>query len=143
MRPFDTFLRWSPAFDNLQYLFSLTKRCDNDISKITLSPFLAYLTNITGSNISIYSTYILFLTKLQKRQTMKKGFALIKKWYHTNFLDMIRVFYRYLFSWNGLIINKKNVVWDFHIFFLLTDSTSFYLSIYTKAIICAILAGIQ
>jgi len=28
-----------------------------------------------------------------KRQTLRNGFALIEKWYHTKFLDMIRLFY--------------------------------------------------
>jgi hypothetical protein len=37
-----------------------------------------YLAIITGLNISISSTYILFLTKLQKRQTLINGFALSK-----------------------------------------------------------------
>jgi hypothetical protein len=32
----------------------------------------------TGSSISISSTYILFLTKLQKRQTPEKGSALFE-----------------------------------------------------------------
>jgi hypothetical protein len=32
----------------------------------------------TGSNISILITYILFLTKLQKRQIPQKEFALLK-----------------------------------------------------------------
>jgi len=32
----------------------------------------------TGSTTSIYSTYILFLTKLQKRQIPGKGFALFE-----------------------------------------------------------------
>jgi hypothetical protein len=38
----------------------------------------------TGSNISTSSTYILFLTKMQKRQTPEKGFALFEKRYHKN-----------------------------------------------------------
>jgi len=38
-----------------------------------------YLTIITGSSTSISSTYILFSTKMQKRQTLLKGFALIEK----------------------------------------------------------------
>jgi hypothetical protein len=33
---------------------------------------------ITGSSISISSTYIVFVTKMQKRQTPEKGFALFK-----------------------------------------------------------------
>ena len=37
-----------------------------------------YLAKTSGSSISIYSTYILFLTKLQKRQTLSNGFALFK-----------------------------------------------------------------
>jgi hypothetical protein len=32
----------------------------------------------TGSNISILITYIVFLTEMQKRQTLEKGFALFK-----------------------------------------------------------------
>jgi len=40
-----------------------------------------YLAIITGSSISILITYIVFVTKLQKRQTLEKGFAL-KKRYH-------------------------------------------------------------
>ena len=37
-----------------------------------------YLAKTTGSNISILITYILFLTKMQKRQTLEKGFALLE-----------------------------------------------------------------
>jgi len=37
-----------------------------------------YLAKTTGSSISTSSTYILFLTKLQKEQTHEKGFALIE-----------------------------------------------------------------
>ena len=37
-----------------------------------------YLTINTGSSTSHFSTYILFLTKLQKRQIPEKGFALLK-----------------------------------------------------------------
>ena len=48
--------------------------------------------------------------KSEKGKPRKKDLPLLKKRYHTEFLEMIRVFYRYLFSWNGLIINKKNVV---------------------------------
>jgi hypothetical protein len=44
-----------------------------------------FLASTTGSSISISSTYILFLTEMQKRQTPGKGFALIKKRYHNNF----------------------------------------------------------
>jgi len=39
---------------------------------------LEYLAINTGSNISILITYIVFVTKLQKRQTLEKGFALFK-----------------------------------------------------------------
>jgi len=39
---------------------------------------LEYLTINTGSNISILITYIVFVTKLQKRQTLKNGSALLK-----------------------------------------------------------------
>jgi len=37
-----------------------------------------YLAKSTSSTISISSTYIVFLTKLQKRQIPEKGFALLK-----------------------------------------------------------------
>ena len=49
-----------------------------------------YLAISTSSSISISITYILFLTKLQKRQNLQKGFALIEKRYHrfwTGFWD--------------------------------------------------------
>jgi hypothetical protein len=36
----------------------------------------------TGSNISILITYIVFLTKMQKRQIPEKRFTLIGKRYH-------------------------------------------------------------
>jgi hypothetical protein len=36
-----------------------------------------FLASTTGSSISASITYIVFLTKLQKRQTLEKGFALI------------------------------------------------------------------
>ena len=38
-----------------------------------------FLAIITGSRTSISITYILFLTEMQKRQTLQKRFALIKK----------------------------------------------------------------
>jgi len=41
-----------------------------------------YLAKITGPSTSISITYIVFLTKLQKRQTQRNGFALIEKRYH-------------------------------------------------------------
>ena len=44
-----------------------------------------YLAKTTGQSTSISSTYILFLTKLQKRQTTQNGFALIEKRYHNVF----------------------------------------------------------
>jgi len=37
-----------------------------------------FLAKTTGQSISHSSTYILFLTKLQKRQIPEKGFALIE-----------------------------------------------------------------
>jgi hypothetical protein len=37
-----------------------------------------FLTSTTGSNISILITYIVFVTKLQKRQIPEKGFALFE-----------------------------------------------------------------
>jgi hypothetical protein len=37
-----------------------------------------YLAKTTGSSISTSITYILFLTKMQKKQTTQKGFALFK-----------------------------------------------------------------
>jgi hypothetical protein len=37
-----------------------------------------YLAINTGSSISILITYIVFVTKLQKRQTPEKGFALFE-----------------------------------------------------------------
>jgi len=43
---------------------------------------LCFLTIITGSSISTSSTYIVFVTKMQKRQTQRNKFALIKKRYH-------------------------------------------------------------
>ena len=49
------------------------------ISQELLPPsFLTSLAIITGSGISIFSTYIVFVTKMQKRQTPEKGFASIK-----------------------------------------------------------------
>jgi hypothetical protein len=45
---------------------------------------LCYLAIITGSSISISSTYIVFVTKLQKRQTLEKGSALFKNDITTN-----------------------------------------------------------
>jgi len=37
-----------------------------------------FLAKTTGSSISTSITYILFLTEMQKRQTLLKGFALFK-----------------------------------------------------------------
>jgi hypothetical protein len=45
-----------------------------------------FLASTTGSNISILITYIVFVTKMQKRQTLQNGFAFIGKRYHNNFL---------------------------------------------------------
>jgi hypothetical protein len=41
-----------------------------------------YLTIITGSSTSISSIYIVFVTKMQKRQIPLEEFALIEKRYH-------------------------------------------------------------
>jgi hypothetical protein len=41
-----------------------------------------YLASTTGSSTSIPSTYIVFLTKMQKKQIPEKGFAPIEKRYH-------------------------------------------------------------
>jgi hypothetical protein len=43
-----------------------------------------YLAILTGSSLSTSSTYILFLTKMQKRQTLEKEFALFKNDITTN-----------------------------------------------------------
>jgi hypothetical protein len=43
-----------------------------------------YLAKIKGSSISIPITYIVFLTKMQKRQTLEKEFALFKNDITTN-----------------------------------------------------------
>ena len=45
-----------------------------------------YLAINTGSSFSILITYIVFVTKMQKRQPPEKGFTLIEKRYHNNFL---------------------------------------------------------
>jgi hypothetical protein len=37
-----------------------------------------YLASTTGPSISISITYIVFVTEMQKRQTLEKGFTLIK-----------------------------------------------------------------
>jgi hypothetical protein len=39
---------------------------------------LCFLAINTGSSISTSSTYIVFLTKMQKRKTLDNGFALFK-----------------------------------------------------------------
>jgi len=43
---------------------------------------LCLLAITKGQSISIPSTYIVFVTKMQKRQTRWNGFALIGKRYH-------------------------------------------------------------
>jgi len=43
-----------------------------------MSSNFRYLAILTGSNISILITYIVFVTKMQKRQIPEKGFALFK-----------------------------------------------------------------
>jgi len=48
-------------------------------------PKLCFLAISTTWNRVSFSTYILFLTELQKKQTLKKRFALFKKRYHNNF----------------------------------------------------------
>ena len=45
---------------------------------------LCFLAKTTGLSTSIPSTYILFLTKMQKRQTLEKKFALFKNDITTN-----------------------------------------------------------
>jgi hypothetical protein len=45
-----------------------------------------YLAKTAGSSILISSTYIVFFTKMQKRQTPEKGFALIEKTISHDFL---------------------------------------------------------
>jgi len=52
-------------------------------------PFLTYLAINTGSSTSISNTYILFLTKLQKKYIPEKGFAPIEKRYYKNFEALI------------------------------------------------------
>jgi hypothetical protein len=54
---------------------------------------LCYLAKNAGSSISIFITYIVFLTKMQKRQTLLKAFALMKTISQQFFIDMILVFY--------------------------------------------------
>jgi hypothetical protein len=46
--------------------------------KIYLAFFLEYLASLASSRISILGSYIVFLTKLQKRQILQNGFALLK-----------------------------------------------------------------
>jgi len=50
---------------------------------------LWYLAKTKGQSISISSTYIVFVTKMQKRQIPKKRFALFESGYH-NFWTGIR-----------------------------------------------------
>jgi len=45
---------------------------------------LCFLAKTTGPSISVSITYIVFLTKLQKRQTLEKEFALFKNDITTN-----------------------------------------------------------
>jgi len=49
---------------------------------------------ITGSSISISSTYILFLTKLKKSKSPKKDLLKLKNDITQFFIDMKRVFHR-------------------------------------------------
>ena len=51
----------------LDELIEIRHRCD-----------FRYLASTTGSSTSFSITYILFLTEMQKRQTLLKGFALLK-----------------------------------------------------------------
>jgi len=46
---------------------------------------LRYLAINTGSSISTSSTYILFLTEMQNRQTLPNGFAYFEKTISQNF----------------------------------------------------------
>ena len=66
---------------------------------------LCFLASTTGSSTSIPSTYIVFLTKMQKRQTLRNGFAFIRKRYH-NFWSSILISESKVFS--GLMNN----CWD-------------------------------
>ena len=43
---------------------------------------LRQLASMTIRNQSLLITYIVFVTKMQKRQTLSNGFALIEKRYH-------------------------------------------------------------
>jgi len=56
--------------------------CRNESMELSDVVDYRYLASTTGSSISISITYILFLTKLQKKQIPEKGFALIGKRYH-------------------------------------------------------------
>jgi len=52
--------------------------------KLYPAPFLEYLAKTTSLDQLIPITYIVFVTKMQKRQTPEKGFALFKNDITTN-----------------------------------------------------------
>jgi hypothetical protein len=54
------------------------------INFYNLDQKLRFLAKTKGQSISISITYILFLTKMQKRQTLEKEFALFKNDITTN-----------------------------------------------------------
>jgi hypothetical protein len=51
-----------------------------------------YLAINTGLRTSIYNTYILFLTKMQKGKSYEMNLPLMKKRYHKNFEALIFTF---------------------------------------------------
>ena len=77
---------WQNVFNNPRGRQQESKRKDLNITSMKQKGLYGkrdvddyrYLAKTTGPSISISSTYILFLTKMQKRQTLKKRFALLK-----------------------------------------------------------------
>ena len=66
-------------------VYNYLKKLQEGIVGIFQVVSLCFLAKTKGQSISISSTYIVFLTKLQKRQTQRNKFALIKKRYHNVF----------------------------------------------------------
>jgi hypothetical protein len=64
-----------------------------------------YLAINTGSSVSTSSTYILFLTKMQKKANSENGSVFIRKRYH-NQLNRPYI-YRYIAEIKGRIIKKQ------------------------------------
>ena len=72
-----------------------------------------YLAKTTGSSISISTTYIVFVTKLQKRQILVIGFVITNKWSVVGFLFTCRNQNLDLISYVSVFTSKMKFILKF------------------------------